>query len=413
MKRRVLLIAYQCAPEGGSVAMIGYRWFHYLRQRCDLHLITHIRHKHELEDHLEQRDTVSYIDTEWFAAPLYKLAQKLLGGSQHALFMVANLDFLLFGRQARKLGQTLHSANAFDVVHAPTPVTPVAPHQFGKIGAPCIVGPLNGGMPPLTGFPEISSEEKAWLYPLRKLARVFTGIWGTFRHADLILSATRQNDKDLGPKFNAKIRAMCENGVDAVADAVPPFPPLPPKGKLRLLFVGRIIPVKGLRMVLDAIADLPNIDLTIVGKGPEEDFLRDRVKALNLQDRVHFMGFKKQADLPAIYRDCHLNILTSVRESGGATILEAMAQGRPSIGLNNGGPTEYITPESGFLIECGNTQQVTMDLQILLETLLQDASSLQQLGEGALTRARNTFTWSAKINAALDMYDELSNRCGG
>jgi glycosyltransferase involved in cell wall biosynthesis len=411
-KLKVLLIAFQCAPEGGSVSMIGWHWVHYLNPHVDLHLITHIRHQRELEPVLPPSVKVSYIDTEWFSAPLFRLATILWNRSQHLLFMVSNIDFLLFGHKAMRYLRSLRPAENFDLVHVVTPVTPVAPHRFGRLGLPTLLGPLNGGLPLLKGFPEIGTEERAWLYRIRILARLLSRLYGTFRDANLIFSASACNDRELGPKLAAKAYRMCENGVLEVADQQPTFPLLPPEGPLKLLFVGRLIPVKGLPMLLEAMRGLDGLHLTIVGDGPQEAFLKKLVEDHQLSDRVSFLGYVRPTDLTELYRACHLNVLPSVRESGGATILEAMAQGRPSLALDQGGPSEYITPECGLLLPCESTSQVIADLKKTLIQLQADPSPLPAMATASLERARTHYTWSAKAAEILEVYRQYAKKRG-
>ena len=406
---KILLICYQCAPEGGSVAMIGWRWYKHLSERAAVRLVTHIRHQHELEPILEKGASVTYIDTERFAGPLWRAANRFLGRSQHVLFMVSNIDFLYFGYKVRQYFRGKDAARQYDICHVATPVSPVAPHRFGKIGPPTVLGPLNGGASTARGFPEITGAERMWLFKLRALSRVFTVWWGTYRHADLIYSANETNDRAIPKKWRSKIRRMSENGVDAVATRVPPFPSA---DRLELLFVGRLIAIKGLSLLIDAIAglDAPALRLRIVGAGPEEPFLRERIERRGLDHCIEFLGFQPQAALPELYRSCHFNVLPSIRESGGATILEAMAEGRPSIALDHGGPQSYITAACGYLIPCVNSEQVIDDLRALLQILIQDKSGLPTMAEASLQRARLSFTWPAKIQTALEDYATLLSK---
>ena len=90
----VLLSAYQCAPGLGSVSQIGWEWFLRLSRRTRTTLVTHIRNQRwiEKEGDLDARAEVVYIDTEWFAGPLYRLASKIFRNNEHALFMIPLLE---------------------------------------------------------------------------------------------------------------------------------------------------------------------------------------------------------------------------------------------------------------------------------------------------------------------------------
>ena len=82
--------------------------------------------------------------------------------------------------------------------------------------------------------------------------------------------------------------------------------------------------------------------MTIVGEGPSEAAWRQEVNALGLQDRVTFCGPLSATEVAAQMRAAHIFCLPSVRESGGAVLLEAMAAARPVIAIAYGGPAEVV-----------------------------------------------------------------------
>jgi len=406
-KPRVLLVAYQCAPDRGSVSNIGWFWHQHLLPHADLHLITHIRNQQFLKPLLKPGDKVTYIDTEAIAGPVYKVLSRWLKRSQHALFLFAQFDFLLFGRKFMKWCRQNNVVEDFDVLHMVTPVSAVAPHRFGRIGLPLLVGPFNSGIPTPSGYPDILKAERPWVYKLRGMGRILTTLMGSYKGVDVVFSASRANDEALGPKLAPKIKHLCENGVLQVAEVVPAFPPT---NRLELLFLGRLIATKGLPMLFNAMARIesPNIRLRIVGSGPEEPYLKDLAEALDLSDVVEFCGQQPYDRVPHYIRECHVNILPSVRESGGGVILEAMAEGRPTIALNHGGPAEYITPECGFLLGYENTAQTTAELRDILSRLLENPELAISKGEACLDRVRQSYTWNAKAQVALGEYRRLA-----
>ena len=96
-KIHVLLSAYQCGAGMGSVSQIGWEWYQRLSKVCQITLLTHIRNRAALEAGgvpLED-STVIYIDTEWFAGPLYRFASRCFPHSEHPRFLIASLDFFV------------------------------------------------------------------------------------------------------------------------------------------------------------------------------------------------------------------------------------------------------------------------------------------------------------------------------
>lgn len=106
-----------------------------------------------------------------------------------------------------------------------------------------------------------------------------------------------------------------------------------------LLFVGRLVPKKGLCHLLDAmpavLAQYPDTVLTIAGFGPEEESLKARARRLDIQSQVNFLGAMPQHELPALYRRASLFVAPFVRDDSGnqeglpVVLMEAIGCGCP------------------------------------------------------------------------------------
>jgi glycosyltransferase involved in cell wall biosynthesis len=128
-------------------------------------------------------------------------------------------------------------------------------------------------------------------------------------------------------------------GVDLRARFVPDS--AVPREANRLLSVGRLVPKKGLRFLLDAMPlvarERPDVQLDIVGFGPEEDDLRAHVQRLGIAERVRFLGAMPQAELPALYRRASLLVAPYIRDDAGdqeglpVVLMEAIGCGCPVV----------------------------------------------------------------------------------
>ena len=108
-----------------------------------------------------------------------------------------------------------------------------------------------------------------------------------------------------------------------------------------LLFVGRLVPKKGLNFLLDALAILvnehPELRLNIVGFGPEESALKQQVARLNLGKNVNFLGARSQDQLPQMYQQATLFVAPFVRADNGdqeglpVALMEAIGCGCPAV----------------------------------------------------------------------------------
>lgn len=402
---RVLLSAYQCGPGMGSVSQIGWEWYSRLARHASVTLVTHVRNRDCLTNAgapLEGTEVI-YIDTEWFAGPLYRLASRLFPNSQHAVFLLASADFFLYDavalKRMRKLGRS------WDLVHAVTPVSPVAATRLHRLGIPLIVGPWNGGLDSPRHFPEIMKQDAAWLYPIRNIGKILDSLFGCTKKAALVLSASRSTDKSL-PKHAHTVR-MLENGVDLERFRPASSGPAASGTPLKILFVGRLLPFKGVAMLLTAVsqicAEMP-VALTIVGDGPIRAELEAASVQLKLGEVVTFAGALTLTEVAERMRDTDVFCLPSVRESGGAVLLEAEASGVPVLAVNYGGPAEIVDDEVGRKISADGPEELIRDLVAAFRDIAANPEQWRQRGNHGRCRAEKEYGWEARIISAVSIY---------
>jgi glycosyltransferase involved in cell wall biosynthesis len=177
------------------------------------------------------------------------------------------------------------------------------------------------------------------------------------------------------------------------------------EGPLRVLFVGALIPRKGLLTLVAALARLRRGTwrLTVVGS-PDADpghsaRVRRAVVESNLQDSVRMCGQMDDAGLAAELRVHHVLAVPSTYEGFGIVYLEAMGFGVVPIGASTGGAAEVIRDgESGCLVPPGDARALSAALLRLAE----DRGRLRELARGALARFRQFPGWRAGMAAARE-----------
>ena len=411
---RILLSAYQCGPGLGSVSQIGWEWYARLARRAPTTVVTHIRNREALSKAgapLPDSEVI-FVDTEWFAGPLYRLASRMFPRSQHAVFLISSLDFFAYDWSAETLlRQRMASGESWNIIHAVTPVSPTAPTRLHRLGLPLIIGPLNGGLGNPPGFPEIMQEESAWLNPIRNIGHLIDAVVGSTRHATVILTATRATRESIPRRYRAQCISMLENGVDLDVFSPSPWPPAPSMTQpLKMLFVGRLLPFKGIPLLLAALArihaEFP-VQLTIVGEGPSETSWRQEVNTLGLHDQVTFRGPLSATEVAAHMRAAHIFCLPSVRESGGAVLLEAMAAARPVIAIAYGGPAEVVDDHVGRAIPPDGPEAVIEALAQTVRDVFADPEAWRRRGEEGSHRAEQRYAWDTKIEQVLRLYRHI------
>ncbi|MEM7232628.1 MAG: glycosyltransferase, partial [Planctomycetota bacterium] len=345
---RVLLSAYQCGPGMGSVSQIGWEWYSRLSARVPVTLVTHVRNRTALEAAGAPLSgtEIEYVDTEWFAGPLYRLASKLFPKSQHCVFMISSADFYVYDRSARKaLKARQRNGDSWDIIHAATPVSSLGATRLYRLGLPMVLGPLNSGLKSPSGFPELLSADSPWLYPIRNFGRLIEVFRGSLRNARMILSATRATQESLPTGSRDKCVDLLENGVDLSRFTAADWPtPASATDPLRLVFVGRLVPFKGIPLLLKALSNLRGefpFEFRVVGDGPMRWEWEKQARQLELDENsVKFVGGLPLDEVPEQMRWAHAFCLPSVRESGGAVLIESMSCARPVIAVDYGGPGE-------------------------------------------------------------------------
>jgi glycosyltransferase involved in cell wall biosynthesis len=200
----------------------------------------------------------------------------------------------------------------------------------------------------------------------------------------------------------------------------------------RILFVGRVVPDKGLHILIDAfnalVEDLPHAELAIVGSipmvaraslaihtskegmvrelakfggAPFDGYIRSRLTPAAAQ-RVTITGEVPRKELLRHYRDSDLLVLPSILPEGfGVPIIEAACWGLPTVATRRGGIREVIVDgETGRLVEAGDTA----GLRVALADLLKDDAQRRRMGEAARARTLELFTWSQIVEQLRHVY---------
>ena len=150
----------------------------------------------------------------------------------------------------------------------------------------------------------------------------------------------------------------------------------------QVLFVGRLEPVKGLLVLLDAVAILrpkhPDLVLSVVGDGT----LRSRIEAdasrLGLSDIVRFVGYKSQAEIAALLAETDMLVLPSFAEGVPVVLMEAMASGRPVVASRVAGVQELVHDGvTGFTVPPGDASS----LAYRIDQLLEDRGLSERMGQ--------------------------------
>ena len=162
--------------------------------------------------------------------------------------------------------------------------------------------------------------------------------------------------------------------------------------------VGALIERKGQDLAIKALASIPDAQLLLVGKGPDEQHLRNLARDLGLAERVHFLGSVDHDLLPVILSASNAMVLPSASEGLANAWVEALACGTPLVINDAGGARELVTsPDAGLIVE---------------RTLEAVAQGMRQILDNPPDRATvaamaDRFSWAENAANLAAYYDRL------
>lgn len=419
---KVLIVAEHASLKYGGEAALPLHYFRVLRQRgIDTWLVVHERTREELESlFAKDRDRLYFIsDTIWH--------RWLWQCSQFVPKRIADFTFGLVLRlitqiSQRRLARQIVREKKIDIIHQPILVSPKEPSTIFDMGAPVVIGPMNGGMTYPPGFGRENNLVDLGI----KFGRLFANLFNTLipgkRKAETILVANQRTKDCLPTGITGKIVEIVENGVDlsiwqpkSLYNSLEPAIfqlPTEDTRSVKFVFVGRLVDWKAVDLLLRAFKYLSMqmpVSLEIIGDGKERSPLENLAQELNLTS-VNFTGFLSQIDCAKRLQSADVMVLPSLYECGGAVVLEAMTMGIPVIATNWGGPADYLDESCGILVEPTSPDLFVINLADAMLKLAKSPELRHRMGQAGSQRIRDRFDWEVKVDKMLDIYQDAISR---
>lgn len=284
----------------------------------------------------------------------------------------------------------------FDILHLHEPLAPTLPLLFLKHSGSFNIGTFHAYSSSSLGYP--------LLKPL--LMKYFRRLHGR-------IAVSNAAKGFISRYFKGNYRII-PNGID-VDRFNPRVPPIDRyrDGNLNILFVGSLVPKKGLIFLLEAFKlirpKFPRTRLIVVGSGPLEKSYKNWA-GKHIGEGVFFEGAQHEL-LPSYYATCDIFCASSPAgaESFGIILLEAMASGRPVVASEILGYDEVITDgKEGLTFEPGNSR----DLARALGVLVANAPLREKMGRAG-RRTASEYSWDEVSRSVSDYYSEVIARQGG
>ena len=405
----VLACAFSCCPPGkpgfsGGEDVLGWNILKQIARFHEVWALTYAENRLSIEDALGEEPVPNihfhYVDGPFGLRPLLRYQ----GGHQ--------LYYHLWQIKAYFAARRLHKRCHFDLFHH---ITYANDWMASFIGAllpvPYVRGPGGGAQRIPKGLIAHS--------PLR--GRLSEGLRGVgqwlFRHdpffvagqsrARVLLVCNREALDAVPARWRQKCQLFPVNGVSTGDLETGSSMPRLGKG-FRVLTAGKLLWLKGFGLALEAFKEFgarhPEAQLTIVGDGPELSRLSELAKASGQETQVRFRKWMAREELLAEMASCDVFLFPSLRDGGGAVVVEAMALGRPVVCLDTAGPGIHVTEGSGIKVPPRSPEQTVHDLAKALERLCLDEGLRLKLGKAARDRAEQVYHWDRLGERLMGIY---------
>lgn len=176
--------------------------------------------------------------------------------------------------------------------------------------------------------------------------------------------------------------------------------------KVKVLFIGRLIPRKGFQRVVQALPRVKELtdkpfEIEVVGTGEAQGALDKIAMSLGVSELIHYVGTVPYEKLEKSYQYADIFVLTSLSEGMPSVILEAMGCGLPVVASDVGGNNELVEEGvNGYLIKGDDVEKLAHDLVRLID----DDERRKEMGRRSREKAMK-YDWSVIMGKYNEMYE--------
>lgn len=397
---KILMTAYACEPGRGSEEGIGWNWVRQVALRNECFVVTR---KNNVDAICSARDAegIAGLTVVGFDLPAWMRFWKR--GSRGAMAY-----FYLWQLAVGVLARRLDKRHGFDLVHHTTFASSWIPSGLAFVGKPFVWGPV-GQHPRVPRFALRRFSRALLVTEGLKAAVKWTALHcdpflrATMRRADRVLSLGSEFESHLNRAERLPLVRLPACGVDEIRTG--------PKTGGRILFSGRLVPLKGPTLALAAFArafeDHPEIEMSFMGDGPLRTQLEEQARALGVNHAVTFRGRCPFEEALEVMSEADIFLFPSF-EGAGMVVPEAMASGAVVLCLDFGGPGDMVAGGRGMAVPVGRTEEdAVAALAEGLQTLLSSPELCESLRKKAESWVREEMLWDRKGDRLQSIYESV------
>lgn len=399
----ILLSAYACEPNRGSEEGFGWNWAtHLAREGHDIWVMTRPHTQDVIESEL-QSNPIPGLHFMYVDVP--EKYKRMLKG-QPGVYA----HYFIWQRTIEQHAAAFIQSQQIDLIHHVTWGSLIGGSRLWKLGKPFVFGPVGGGQVAPTAFKEyffhtwkqesIRTFITENILPRHPLTRTM------LRHTALIL-ATNSDTFRIAQQMGApRAELFLDTGLPNSYFAEHHKSGFK-DNHLRILWVGRSLERKALRLSLEAVARLNfPFEMTILGDGPQDALIPRWIEELNLSEKVNWKGRVPWHEVQQALETHEIFLFTSLRDSFGSQLLEAMSNGLAIVTLDHQGARDFVPESAGIRVPVTTPESTAIDLAKALKEFHDHPEKLEQMSKAALTFARKN-EWSIKASQMTALYESV------
>jgi glycosyltransferase involved in cell wall biosynthesis len=408
---KVLLLAYACSPFMGSEPATGWNGAVQTARYFDTWVICREHtFREQIETYCRERGGVAGLHFCFVPiSPLEQLLDHIPG-----LFY---WGYRRWHRRAFREARRLHEQERFDVVHQLNMCGFREPGYLWKLGIPFIWGPVGGTQNYpwrflWSGGPVCALQEAFRTVVSRMQLRFSRRVGQAARAAALVMCANSDGVRDFERVHKIKPLLMVEVGTNDTFAALRGI-----RGDdhpLKILWIGNFEHRKALHLLLCALGKLRGsvpFELRILGMGRNWKRWHKIAEREGVAPHCAWMGRVPHEEVPSHYRWADLFVFTSIRDTTGTVVLEALSQGVPVICADHQGVGDMVTPNCGVKIPVTSPGEFVENMSRVINGLALDRAKLNRLSEGAVARSKE-YSWSLKGERMAVLYRQVMSDAG-
>jgi len=312
-------------------------------------------------------------------------------------------------RLAYRVAAKLHSDDPFAISHLVTLCGFREPGYVWQLDIPHVWGPIGG----THHFPRSFLRSLDWWNQYREKIRSCINhyqlhwsprVRSAMQRSVAVVAATSDAQLALKQGFGISAEIELETGIDhSIAS---PRQLRASDAPFRILWAGRLRAWKGLPILLHAIANLPKslpIEVRVLGDGSSKKGWQQLAQRLGIAERIEWIPWPSYRETLPYYNWADAFAFTSLRDTSGTGLLEALAAGCPIIGMNHQGAFDIMTDRCAVRIQPTEWLATVNGFRDGIEALARDAGKHLSLSHGASERARD-FEWRTRSSCFPSIY---------